>query len=91
MLFDNNNKILLTLIKKKKDQRSVIKKEKNKNSNTNFYNISEEEISRAMKRRKIDISSNMFAHWYTRGQENKLMKENERNETTLFLLDTNVI
>lgn len=28
MLFDNNNKILLTLIKKKKDQRGVIKKEK---------------------------------------------------------------
>lgn len=28
MLFDNNNKILLTLIKKKKDQRDVIKKEK---------------------------------------------------------------
>lgn len=28
MLFDNNNKILLTLIKKKKDQRGVTKKEK---------------------------------------------------------------
>lgn len=63
------------------------KKEKIKILILSFKGISEEEeISRVMKRKKMDVSSNMFAHCGTRGQENKLMKENERNETTLIPL-----
>lgn len=65
----------------------LLKKEKIKILILSFKGISEEEeISRVMKRKKMDVSSNMFAHCGTRGQENKLMKENERNETTLIPL-----
>lgn len=65
----------------------LLKKEKIKILILSFKGISEEEeISRVMKRKKMNVSSNMFAHCGTRGQENKLMKENERNETTLIPL-----
>lgn len=70
--------------KKKKDQRGVTKKKEEIKILILSFISEEKEISRVMKRKKMDVSSNMFAHCGTRGQKNKLMKENERNETTLI-------